>query len=200
MTADEERTDESRDPRKPGPAELEALFARNLHHVRAFVRLRLDADTRDKEAVSDIVQSACREVLANENFEYRGEAEFRSYLCQAALHKIRGRRRHHQAQKRRAPKAQPLDSEVQLANVYRTTFFEPQRAAIRSEEIEQLEAAFERLPPDYREALTLYRIGGMSVSDLAQHLGRTPGATQTLLSRAMARLTSVLGGKQPRDD
>lgn len=53
--------------RRPGRDELDALFARNLHHVRAFVRLRIDAMTREKESLSDVVQSACREVLANES-------------------------------------------------------------------------------------------------------------------------------------
>lgn len=178
---------------RPDRAELEALFARNLHHVRAFVRLRIDAVTRDKEAISDVVQSACREVLANDTFEFRGEVAFRSYLCQAALHKIQNRRRHWLAQKRGAAAEHPLDNDnSQLAHVYRTTLFDPSRGAIRAEEIAQLEAAFERLPEDYREAMTLYRIVGVSLAELARHLGRTEGATKMLLSRAMARLTSVL--------
>lgn len=190
--------DAHKGPARPGRDELEALFARNLHHVRAFVRLRIDGVTRDQEAISDVVQSACREVLANDAFEYRGEVAFRSYLCQAALHKIQNRRRHWLAKKRGAGVVRPLDTgESHLEHVYRTTLFDPQRGAIRAEEVAQLEAAFERLPDDYREALTLYRIVGVSVPDLARHLGRTEGATKMLLSRAMARLTSVLGSPSP---
>jgi RNA polymerase sigma factor (sigma-70 family) len=178
---------------RPSREEIEALFARNLHHVRAFVRLRIDAATRDMEAISDIVQSACREVLARDGFEYRGEVAFRSYLCEAALHKIQNRRRHHRAQKRAAAATRPLSSgDAQLEHVYRTTLFDPQRAAIRAEDIAQLEAAFDLLPDDYSKALTLYRIVGLPLADVARQLGRTESATQTLLSRAMARLTSVL--------
>lgn len=180
-----------------GREELEALFARNLDHVRAFVRLRLDAVTREREAVSDLVQSACREVLTNDAFEFRGEVAFRSYLCQAALHKIQNRRRHHLAQKRGAAIARPLDSESRLVGVYRSTMFDPQRGAIRAEEIAQLEAAFEQLPDDYRQALTMYRIVGVSLPDLAKHLGRTEGATRILLHRAMARLTTVMNPPKP---
>ncbi len=181
----------------PSREELDALFVRNLDHVRAFVRLHLDAVTREHEAVSDLVQSACREILASDRFEFRGEVAFRSYLCQAALHKIRNRRRHHLAKKRGAAAARPLDSETSLANVYHTTMFGPQRSAIRAEEVAQLEAAFERLPDDYRQALTMYRIVGVSLADLAQHLGRTEGATKTLLHRAMARLTTVMDRRAP---
>ena len=36
--------------------ELEDLFAANLHHVRAFVRLRIDAVTRSRESLSDIAR------------------------------------------------------------------------------------------------------------------------------------------------
>lgn len=175
---------------RPTREEFDALFARNLPHVRAFVRLRVDAVTRAKENLSDIIQSACRQVLASDTFEFRGEAAFRSYLCQAALHKIQDRRRRHL---RQGADGVPSDSaDAAIENVYRTTLFDPQRAAIRAEEITHLEAAFEKLPEDYRQALTLYRIAGMPLADLARHLGRTAGATQTLLSRAMARLSSIL--------
>lgn len=174
------------------------MFARNLHHVRAFVRLRIDALTRDNEAISDVVQSACREVLANESFEFRGELAFRSYLCQAALHKIRDRRRHYLAKKRGAGAVKPIDhGDSQLEQIYRTTMFDPARGVVRAEEIAQLEATFERLPEDYREALTLYRIVGLSVSDLARQLGRTEGAVKALLSRAMGRLSSLLTHPRP---
>lgn len=186
------------DPREPSarslrPQELEQLFTANLGHVRAFVRLRLDPATRSRESVSDIVQSACREVLGNVAFEFRGEAAFRSYLCQAALHKIQARRRHWQADKRDAAREQAGDEvDQEVKNIYRTTMFDPLRKAIRGEEILRLEAAFDQLPEQYREALTLYRIVGMPLGQLAQHIGRTEGATKMLLSRAMARLTSVL--------
>lgn len=169
------------------------MFAAVIPQVHAFVRLRIDAAIRHREPVSDIVQSACREVLDNPGFEFRGEAAFRSYLCQAALHKLQARRRHWQADKRDA-RREAADGlpEVEVREVYRTTMFDPLRKAIRGEEILQLEAAFDKLPEDYREALALYRIAGMPVAQLAQHLGRTEVATRMLLSRAMARLTSIL--------
>jgi RNA polymerase sigma factor (sigma-70 family) len=191
---------DSRRPRNRSdlPADIEALFERNLPHVRAFVRLRIDALTRDKEAISDVVQSACREVLANEDFEFRGELAFRSYLCQAALHKLQDRRRRYLAQKRNPHREQvrtEVDPAVHL--VYRSTMFDPERRAIRAEEVAQLESAFDRLPDDYREALSLYRIVGAPIAEVAKHLGRTEAATKMLLSRAMARLTSLLSHPDP---
>lgn len=202
MAADRDDHDGSSVPgRRPTREELEALFARNLHHVRAFVRLRIDALTREKESLSDIIQSACRELISSDAFEYQGEVAFRSYLCQAALHKIQNRRRYYMTKKRGSAEVKPLDcSDAQLEHIYRTSLFDPQRAAVRAEEIARLEAAFEQLPEDFRRALTMYRIVGLPVADLARHLGRTEGATRVLLSRAMARLTSILNPDVGPDD
>lgn len=173
--------------------DLAALFARNIHHVRAFVRLRIDPLTRSRESVSDIVQSACRELLDSERFEFRDEKAFRSYLCQAALFKIQNRHRHHAAAKRQQAGQGPLQgTDDGLANVYRTTLFDPSRQAIHKEEIDLLERAFDQLPEDYRQALSLYRIVGLSIAEVAQQTGRTEGATKMLMHRAMARLTSIL--------
>lgn len=180
--------------RWPLPSEdLAALFARNIHHVRAFVRLRIDPLTRSRDSISDIVQSACRELLEKESFEYRDEKSFRSYLCQAALFKIQNRRRHHAAEKRHRLEPGPESpGDDELAAVYRTTLFDPSRPAILKEEIVALERAFDQLPEDYRQALTLYRIVGLSTAEIAQQCGRTEAATKMLLHRAMARLTSIL--------
>lgn len=190
---DEDRSREPAKGRKLSPQELGAVFAANIDHVRAFVRLRIDSVTRAREAVSDIVQSACREVLANEAFEFRDEKAFRSYLCQAALHKIQSRRRHHLADKRAPDRETPASKiDEDLRRVYHTTMFDPVRKAIRREEVLQLEAAFDLLPEQYREALTLYRIVGLPLAELATRLQRTEGATKMLINRALARLTSLL--------
>lgn len=193
---------DDQDPSRPWSGlpqeEIAALFARNIHRVRAFVRLRIDPLTRSRESVSDIVQSACREVLDDSSFEYRDEMSFRSYLCQAALFKIQNRHRHHAAAKRRQAEAPPdPTTDDDLARVYRTTLYDPGRQAIRNEEILALERAFDLLPDDYRQALTLYRIVGLGIPAIAQQTGRTDAATKMLLHRAMARLTSILA--RPED-
>lgn len=185
-SGDPEANDWSSQPR------LDRLFAANLPYVHAFVRLHVDPLTRSRESVSDIVQSACREVLANERFEIRDELAFRSYLCQAALFKLQNRRRHYGARKRRTTAEQPLPSESSLAKVYCTTILDPGRRIVLDEEVAQLEAAFDRLPDDYRQALTLVRIAGVPLPELARRLGRTEGAARMLLSRAMARLTTLM--------
>ena len=68
----------------------------------------------------------------------------------------------------------------------------PSRVAIQAEEVAQLEAAFDELPDEYREVITLSRIVGLSHEEIAQEMGRSPGATRVLLHRALARLGRLL--------
>jgi hypothetical protein len=61
-----------------GDAEaLARLLTGFLPELRAFVRLRLGPELRARETSSDLVQSVCREVLADlDQFEYRGSPSF----------------------------------------------------------------------------------------------------------------------------
>jgi RNA polymerase sigma-70 factor (ECF subfamily) len=52
-------------------------------------------------------------------------------------------------------------------------------------------AALARVPPHQRAALTLRYLDGLPVADVAEHLGRTLHATETLLARARAALRRV---------
>ncbi len=45
------------------PESIEALLAEHLPGLRAYVRLRMGPDLRAKESASDLVQSACCEIL-----------------------------------------------------------------------------------------------------------------------------------------
>src|SRR5262245_53653184 len=74
-----------------GAADL--LLRRYLPVLRAFVRLRSDNLIRARESTSDLVQTACRQALANlGQFEWRSEGSFRNWLFAMALNKIHNHR------------------------------------------------------------------------------------------------------------
>jgi DNA-directed RNA polymerase specialized sigma24 family protein len=52
--------------------------------------------------------------------------------------------------------------------------------------------AFDELPADQRRVILLARIDGLAHEEIARRLGRTPLATRSLLSRALARLALIL--------
>ena len=174
----------------------EALLARHLAELTAFVRLRLGPALRSRETSNDIAQSVCREVLEDlSGFEYRGEQGFRNWLFLRADRKIRDRGRFWTRLKRSAHRELPLagsDDEEQRVFEQLRTFFTPSRDAVAREELQRLERAFRELPDDYRRVIVLSRVLGLGHEEVARAMDRTPVATRTLLSRALARLAAAM--------
>ena len=167
----------------------------HLGALRAFVHLRLGRALRAKEETQDLVQSVCREVLAE--LPARAAADpgtgsgFRRWLFHAAENKIRDRWRHWRREKRDPAREVDLDSTRAAdedAACQLASWITPSRQAASREELARLERIFCELPADYREVIVLARLRGWSHERIAQRLGRSEIATRTLLSRALARL------------
>ena len=172
-------------------AAIEDLLVRHLPALRAFVRLRTGPDVRARESNSDLVQSVCREVLAEiAHFEYRGESAFRHYLFTAALRKILDRGRSVAAARRHGMAAAD-GAEPDLVLQYSRSF-SPSRRLIAREDAERLEAAFDALPDDQREVVVLSRVVGLSFAEIAGFMNRSENAVQKLHARALARVLTLL--------
>jgi RNA polymerase sigma-70 factor (ECF subfamily) len=168
-------------------AAIGELLERNLPALRVYVRLQAGAWLRQHESCSDLVQSTCRELLENlDGFEHRGEEQFRHWLCVAALNKIRQRHRYHRAERRDPAK----EAELPVEQLY-GTLLSPSHVAIGQETIERLEAAFDRLPPDYQEVILLCRVVGLSHDEAARRMGRSIDSVRNLLHRALARIAGL---------
>ena len=63
----------------------------------------------------------------------------------------------------------------------------PSQEMMSQEAVEKIEAAFDALPEDYREAIALHRIVGMSQVEIASTMGRTEGAVRNTSSTAVWR-------------
>ena len=69
-------------------AAIDALLAYHLPRLHSWLRVRIGGGLGPRESTSDVVQSACREVLENlDRFHYEGEAGFRA-LEAAVLNQI----------------------------------------------------------------------------------------------------------------
>ena len=62
----------------------------------------------------------------------------------------------------------------------------------QDEALAALELVFDQLPADYREVILLSRIVGLSHEEIAEQMGRSKGAISVLLSRALARLATLI--------
>ena len=149
----------------------------------------------------DLVQSACREVLADlSRCDARDEAGFRHWLYRAAERKIVDRARYHARGKRDAARQvawpEGATAEVEALRQGYSGFWTPSREAVVAEELVRLEQALQSLPDDQREVIVLARIVGLPRAEIARRQGRSEGATRVLLHRALARLAREMGAAE----
>lgn len=179
---------------------LDELVARHLPALRAYVRLRCGPELRARESASDIVQSACRDVLAGlSRFEWQGEAAFRDYLYTAARNKIADRGAHWATLKRdarrevrpQAPWGGAGSPSSALSEVY-ATLASPSEQAAGRESLERIERAFDRLDERDREIIVLARLVGLPHEDLARRFECSVNAARQRLFRALGNLSLAL--------
>lgn len=176
---------------------LEVLLEQHLPWLRALVRLRAGPAVRAHESSSDLVQSVCREILEDlSRYRYQGEAAFKRWLAEAALHKILDRARYYRAAKRNGARELRLSGssaaeEAALLNAYHT-FCSPSQGAIVREEIARIESQFIKLPDDYQQVIVLARVVGLSPKAIAEQMQRSEASVRNLLNRALARLSVLL--------
>ena len=176
---------------------VDALLVRHLPALHAFVRLRAGNAFGARESTSDLVQSVCREVLADAgDYRYRGEAAFKNWLFTAAANKIVDRHRfHHRAQRDRDREVEAegaADEGGDLLAAAYATLGTPSRAVMEREELERIEAAFRELPEHQQEVLSLSRIAGLTYGQIAEETGRTETAVRGLIARGLVKLSALL--------
>jgi RNA polymerase sigma-70 factor, ECF subfamily len=181
---------------------IQSLLERHLPTLRAFVRLRTNEQMRARESVSDLVQSICREVLERpDQVEFRGEAAFKNWLFGKVLNKIRDRRRFAHAEMRDVRREQPLamqrEDRESLVTAY-SSICAPPEAAIKAELWQNVEEAFDQLTEEQREVLTLSKLVGLSLKEIAERLGKTHDNVRQTSHRALVRLSGIML-KQRRD-
>ncbi len=195
--ADSKAVSDSKGDRASSGERTDALLKDHLPELRAFVRARAGRFLLSREESSDLVQSTCREILSRRSrFRSQDEESFRRWLHATALRKIVDRARFHQAGKRHPDRlVTPHDSgsssqgltESHGGKSYRT----PSRDAMSREELSLVEEAFRLLPEDSRDVILLSRIMGLPHREVARRMGRSEGAVRVLLSRALARLSTL---------
>lgn len=175
------------------PRSYDRLLACATERVQLFVRLRLGAKLRQNLDSLDVVQDAY--LAAHEKldeFEWRGDRAFVNWLCGIADNRIRQLREHHGAQKRApAGSAKALSRVVdELAESGHGVL----TSAARREWRHRLEASFDELEDEVREALALRYFGGMSAPAIAERMERSESAVRRLVGAGLRRLGGTLRG------
>lgn len=176
---------------------LPELLAAHADALVGFLRLHSTPRLRLLESAADLAQSTCREVLEDlDRFEFRDPASFRAWIFQRALMVLQRRQRYHSAQKRDAARAVELSAaeERALLDTY-SGVLSPSRHAAAREELQRFEHAFDTLPADYQQVISLARVAQLPHAQIAAVMDRSEPAVRNLLSRALARLAETMVGR-----
>jgi RNA polymerase sigma-70 factor (ECF subfamily) len=156
--------------------QTEAVWELLSAKLKSFIRSRVE----NEQAADDILQETFLRIhqrLAALNDEDRVEA----WVYQIARnlitdhYRVRGRDR----------KDSPLESEPAAPP-------EPEAANQNEEVAGWLPAAIKDLPPDYREAVNLYELQGLSQAEIAGRLGISLSGAKSRVQRGREKLKQVL--------
>ena len=186
-------------PREPARAPcgdgLDALFARNLPRLVAFLRARVGGAVAARESIHDLAQSVCREVLADrDRLRFDSDEAFRAYLFLQASRKVVDRARFHgmamRDPAREGERLSVAEARELLAGVEQVS---PSRAAASKEQLERVEEAIRALPENQSEAVMLSRMLGIPYPEIAAQMGLSEAAVRGLTARGLATLAARLG-------
>lgn len=137
----------------------------------------------DRDAAQDVVQSTFEKVIPKLSY-YRGEAALFSWLCSFCRYEISA---HWKGRRRRQPEVDlPEDAPMVRAALDSLAMAEEnvEARAGRRELARLVRVALDHLPLSYGNALEWKYLDGLSVRDIAERMGLSPKAAESLLTRA----------------
>ncbi|MFB0553856.1 MAG: sigma-70 family RNA polymerase sigma factor [Phycisphaerae bacterium] len=177
---------------------LNKLWAVYGPRVLWLVRLRMGKELRSKLESMDLVQDVLVSALKDlGNFTYKNEGDLVRWLSRIADNRLRDNLDRLHADKRDIRKEVRLnnrrriteDSFVPVAEFADTTT--PSAIMSRKEDLAKLEKAMDELKSEYREAIILTKIEGLSYEKVATRLDKSPDAVRMLATRAMVALAAA---------
>jgi RNA polymerase sigma-70 factor (ECF subfamily) len=180
-----------------GLGELLELYR---EYLSLLARLQINRRLQTRLDASDLVQETF--LKAHRHFgQFRGttEEELVAWLRQILATTLANLVRHHYGTQRRDPRlerelAADLDQSSQALNQrLEAPGSSPSHRAARREQAVVLADMLGKLPEDYREAVILRQLEGLSFPQVALRMGRTVDSVKKLWVRALAQLRDSLG-------
>lgn len=180
------------------PLAMDRLLLDSYGKLLARVDQKLPAELRSVISPEDIIQDAYSQAFRGiASFQPEGEDAFYRWLSTIADNRVIDAVRAHNAAKRgggRAAAAGPeRSSVVALIDLLAVNEWTPSRSAGGHEAAAAIQVALAGLKGEYREALELRYLEGLSVADTAARLGKTEPAIHKLCSRGLQSLRESMG-------
>jgi RNA polymerase sigma-70 factor (ECF subfamily) len=172
------------------------------NYLRLVARSLISSALRVKLEPSDLVQEtylkAHREFA---QFAGRSEPELVAWLRRILVRSLANQVKHHRRQARNHQRQESLEqlldrSSITIQQALASSVTSPSEQASQREQAVLLADALNRLPADYRKAFIRRTLEHVPFQIIAVDMGRSVGAVRMLWTRAVKRLTELLG-EQP---
>lgn len=179
------------------PLALDRLLLDAYPKLLARVDQKLPAALRSTVAAEDIIQDTFATAFRGiANFRPDGSDAFYRWLAAIADNRVIDTVRAQNAAKRgggRGPTGSDRSSIAALVDLVAVNDWTPSRSAGGHEAAAAVQVALAGLKAEYREALSLRYLEGLSVAEAAAKLGKTEAAVHKLCSRGLQALRESLG-------
>ncbi|MBZ5620614.1 MAG: RNA polymerase sigma factor [Acidobacteriia bacterium] len=176
---------------------LSQAFEEHRRRLAVLIHFKLSPRARELSEVEDLVQEtylrAFRDLHA---FTYQTPGSFLRWLSSIADHVIIDRVRY-QNRDRRAAEEVPFRSPSNPAGPEPADTKTPSRLFAQQEAVERLLSRLNALPEDYRQAILMAKIEGLSTGEMAERLGKSREAVSLLVYRAVKRFRSLGESAEP---
>jgi len=171
---------------------LSALFEKYRPRLAVLIHYRISPELRSFFEVDDILQEAFLEAFRDfDQFTYQSPGSFMSWLARIADHVMADLARSQGRQKRHAAEMLRFRSESNPLGPEPLDSKTPSRILAEEEGLRRLLAKLNSLPENYRQAILLMKVEGLSTQEAAARLGKSNDATALLLHRALKRFRSL---------
>jgi len=171
---------------------LSALFEKHRPRLAVLIHYRISPELRSFFEVDDILQEAFLEAFRDfDQFTYQSPGSFMSWLARIADHVMADLARSQGRQKRHAAEMLRFRSESNPLGPEPLDSKTPSRILAEEEGLRRLLAKLNSLPENYRQAILLMKVEGLSTQEAAARLGKSNEATALLLHRALKRFRSL---------
>lgn len=170
---------------------LSDAFGKCRRRLAVLIYFKLGPRERARGEVEDLVQETILRGFRDlDRFTYESPGALLKWLSSIADHVIVDRVRYHQRDCRAGEEVrfrsesnplgpEPADSQT------------PSRVFARSEAVERLLGRLEELPDQYRQAILMAKVEGISTAEMAERLGKSREAVALLVYRAVKRFREI---------
>lgn len=172
-----------------------ALFAKYRRRLAVLLRYKAGAELRSSVDIDDLLQETFLRAFRDiGHFSYESPGSFWNWLACIAGHVVLDAARFQGRQKRRAGEAVRFRSESNPNGPDPIDLKTPSLLLSEKEAVQALLDRLDALPEDYRQAILLAKVDGLTTAEIAARLGKSREAAALLLHRALKRFRALPAG------